>query len=51
MAAIERKQMEMMLNNSMKKIEQLLSTEIDLKRTVTELRNKLESRDQHEEDH
>ena len=35
----------------MKKIEQLLATEIDLKRTVAELRNKLESRDQNEEDH
>ena len=34
MAALERKQMELMLNNSMKKIEQLLSSEIELKKTI-----------------
>ena len=39
--ALERKQMELMLNNSMKKIEQLLASEIELKKTVAELRLKL----------
>ena len=50
-AALERKQMELMLNNSMKKIEQLLSLEIDLKRTVADLKLKLEEKETNSYEH
>lgn len=42
MLQLEKKQLEIIINNSMKKIEELLHNEIELKRTVHELRSKVE---------
>ena len=42
MADLEKKQLQMMLANSMKKIEELLHNEIELKKSVVDLKAKLE---------
>lgn len=43
MVTLEKKQLELMLNNSMKKIEELLHNEIELKKNILELKSKMES--------
>jgi hypothetical protein len=43
MVTLEKKQLELMLNNSMKKIEELLHNEIELKKSMLELKSKMES--------
>lgn len=40
---LEKKQLELMLANSMKKIEELLHSEIDLKKQLLDLRTKIEA--------
>lgn len=42
----EKKQLEVMLNNSMSKVEQLLKNEIEYKRKIHELSNKSTSHEQ-----
>jgi hypothetical protein len=45
MIILEKKQLELIVNSSMKKIEELLHNEIELKKTIVDLKSKINSQD------